>query len=103
MWHPVAGTYYVQVSGDPGAQFNLVVTRNADFNTNPNNSIATAQPFNGNGAVLGAITKELAPIYTLDDNLTNPPFPIWNTNPRTARLSRRRFQPRQPPRTTRLA
>ncbi len=29
-------TYYVQVTGDPGAQFNLVVTRGADFITEPN-------------------------------------------------------------------
>ena len=78
---PGDGTYYVQVSGDPGAKFNLVVTRNADFNTNPNSSIATAQAFNGNGAILGAINKESAPFYTLDDNLYSPPFPIWNTNP----------------------
>ena len=64
----------------PTTQFNLVVTRNADFNTNKNDSLATAQPFSGNTAILGAISQLTAPIYTLDDNLTNPPFPIWQTN-----------------------
>ena len=36
-------TYYVQVTGDPGAQFNLVVTRGADFTTQPHTTLATAQ------------------------------------------------------------
>ena len=36
-------TYYVQVTGTPGDTFNLVVTLGADFTTQPNNSIATAQ------------------------------------------------------------
>ena len=37
------GTYYVQVTGDPGLQFNLVVTRGADFTTQPHTTLATAQ------------------------------------------------------------
>ena len=37
------GTYYISVTGDPGAQFNLVVTRGADFTTQPHTTLATAQ------------------------------------------------------------
>ena len=33
----------VQVTGDPGLQFNLVVTRGADFTTQPHTTLATAQ------------------------------------------------------------
>ena len=75
------GTYYVQVTGNAGAKFNLVVTRGADFDTEKNNSIPTAQAFDGNGAVLGAITKGSSPFFVLDDNLYSPPFPIWVTDP----------------------
>jgi methionine-rich copper-binding protein CopC len=78
-----AGTYYVQVTGTPGANFNFVVTRSADFDTHKNNSIATAQAFNGNSAILGAITKGIPPFFVLDDNLYSPPFPIWPTDPTT--------------------
>src|SRR5262249_17840875 len=78
------GTYYVAVSGKPGAKFNLVVTRNADFDTEKNNSVATAQSLSGTTAVLGAITKGIPPFFVLDDNLYSPPFPIWPTDPTTA-------------------
>ena len=40
---PADGTYYIAVTGDPGAQFNLVVTRGADFTTQPHTTLATAQ------------------------------------------------------------
>jgi protocatechuate 3,4-dioxygenase beta subunit/methionine-rich copper-binding protein CopC len=49
---PSGGTYYVQVSGDPGLKFNLVVTRGADFITQPNSTPGTAQditPTQGSG------------------------------------------------------
>ena len=36
-------TYYVQVTGTSGDTFNLVVTRGADFTTQPTNSLAAAQ------------------------------------------------------------
>src|SRR5262249_49299387 len=38
-----SGTYYIGVSGTAGAKFNLVVTRGADFSTQPHNTLATAQ------------------------------------------------------------
>ncbi len=40
---PYDGTFYVQISGEPGAKFNLVVTRGADFNTQPANQYPSAQ------------------------------------------------------------
>ena len=38
------GTYYLKVSSDRGATYSLVVTRNADFDTEANDSIEKAQP-----------------------------------------------------------
>ena len=32
------GTYYVEVTGDPGVQYSVVVTRGADFSLQPHNS-----------------------------------------------------------------
>ena len=61
---PDDGTYYVEMTGDPGAQFNLVVTRGADFNTQPANQYPNAQDItatelsgdNKLGGVLGYLT-----------------------------------------------
>ncbi len=49
---PGAGTYYVRVVGN-GVTYRLVVTRNADFDTEPNNSIATAQDITATETALG--------------------------------------------------
>ncbi len=38
-----AGTYYLRVSGDASVPYNVVVTRNAAFDTEPNDTFATAQ------------------------------------------------------------
>src|SRR5262249_15166142 len=40
---PATGTYYAVVNGLPGTDYSLVVTRNAGFDTEPNNDIASAQ------------------------------------------------------------
>ena len=40
---PEDGTYYVEMTGTPGVKFNLVVTRGADFNTQPANQLPSAQ------------------------------------------------------------
>jgi hypothetical protein len=37
------GTYYIKVSGKAGLTYNLVVTKDADFNLTPNSTMATAQ------------------------------------------------------------
>ena len=38
-----AGTYYLRVSGDANVPYSVVVTRNAAFDTEPNDTFATAQ------------------------------------------------------------
>ena len=55
---PSSGTYYARITGGGGASnvaYNLVVTRNAAFDNEPNDSFATAQPIDGNRGALGAI------------------------------------------------
>jgi methionine-rich copper-binding protein CopC len=82
---PASGTYYVQVSGDPGVQYGLVVTRGSDF-TLHGNSFNNAQPLDGTSVALGAIVKSGASLFTLDDqegSFGNPYNPIWPTDPTT--------------------
>jgi hypothetical protein len=50
-----AGTYYVRVSGSAAATYSLVVTKNAAFDAEPNDSFAAAQPLGNVSGVLGAI------------------------------------------------
>ena len=47
------GTYYVEITGDPGVKYSLTVTRGADFDIEPNNTPATAQSLTGTNGVLG--------------------------------------------------
>ena len=49
------GTYYVEVTGDPGVQYSLTVTRNANFDIEPHDTITTAQSVTGTDGVLGAL------------------------------------------------
>ncbi len=74
---PGDGTYYVMVTGDPGVQFNLVVTRGADFNTQPNNQYPSAQDItateqsgdNKLGGVLGYLqTTDGTDYYSVNVN-----------------------------------
>ena len=51
---PVAGTYYAVITGASVTQYNLVVTRGAAFEKEPNNSLATAQDISGTLGALGA-------------------------------------------------
>ena len=51
------GTYYAHVSGTSWAQYNLVVTRGADFNREPNEDAATAQNLDRSHQVLGALGR----------------------------------------------
>ena len=48
-----AGTYYARVAGGNGAEYRLVVTKDADFDTESNDSFATAQPLSD--GVLGSL------------------------------------------------
>ena len=55
------GTYYARVSSPNSAlQYNLVVTRNAAFDTEDNNTAATAQPIDGNRGALGGIAPQMS-------------------------------------------
>ena len=48
-----SGTYFAVVTSAAHSQYNLVVTRNADFDTENNNTSATAQNITGTRGVLG--------------------------------------------------
>jgi uncharacterized protein YdeI (BOF family) len=50
------GTYYACVTGDSNVPYSLVITRNAGFDTEPNDSFATAQSISGTQGVLGYIS-----------------------------------------------
>jgi len=50
-----SGTYYARVSSAAAFPYNLVVTRNAAFDTEANDTFATAQPIGGNRGALGAL------------------------------------------------
>ncbi len=52
---PAGGTYYLLVTGQAAATYDVVVTRNAAFDTHPNSSFATAQSTTGTNEVFGAI------------------------------------------------
>src|SRR5262249_24814060 len=65
---PTSGTYYVSVTGAPGTTYNLVVTRNADFDTEQNDSFARAQNLDGAKGVLGyAAPSGLGRVFTFDN------------------------------------
>ncbi|HKD37938.1 MAG TPA: dockerin type I domain-containing protein, partial [Pirellulales bacterium] len=55
-----AGTYYVLVTGAPGAAYSLTVTRNAALAAGNNVSFATAQDITATRGALGAITLSAA-------------------------------------------
>ncbi len=50
-----AGTYYARVSGPAAADYGLVITRNADFDTEPNDPLARGQFLPSSGVVAGHI------------------------------------------------
>jgi extracellular elastinolytic metalloproteinase len=49
------GTYYLRLLGTANANYQLVVTRNAGFEAEPNDTLATAQDITGTRGVLGAV------------------------------------------------
>jgi hypothetical protein len=53
---PVAGTYYIDVTGDPGAHYSLVIVRGAGFDVGSNDTLFTAQSATGVNGVLGAFS-----------------------------------------------
>src|SRR5262249_39906922 len=52
---PSDGTYYLRVSGTGNADYNLVLTRDAAFDTEGNHTFATAQDVSGTQGVLGYV------------------------------------------------
>ncbi len=54
---PANGTYYIRVFGDVRHDYNLVVSVDAAFDTEPNDTQDTAQPLAGNKGALGAIVN----------------------------------------------
>jgi immune inhibitor InhA-like protein len=65
------GTYFLRVSGTVAATYDLVVTRNAAFDTEDNDTIATAQSLNPTQGALGHVTGGEAPVQlqNFDDGL----------------------------------
>jgi hypothetical protein len=67
-----AGTYYVRIAGAIGADYSLVVTRNAGFETNPNNTFATAQDITGTVGALGHLRKTIrVAVHGVDSTATS--------------------------------
>jgi hypothetical protein len=58
--NPSQATYYILVSGQTAATYDLVITRNAAFNNGSNNSTVTAQNISGLPGVLGYLTQTVA-------------------------------------------
>jgi subtilisin family serine protease len=52
---PTTGTYYARVSGAPPVPYNLIVTKNAVFETENNDTFSTAQSLTGSQGALGSI------------------------------------------------
>jgi subtilase family serine protease/methionine-rich copper-binding protein CopC len=56
---PAAGVYYARVTGSNSLQYGLVVSRGADFDREPNNSLVDAQDISYTGTALGGITGQV--------------------------------------------
>ncbi len=54
---PSTATYYVEISGNVGIDYSVVVTRGADFTLQPHNSYATAQILTGSDGALGYLAR----------------------------------------------
>lgn len=57
---PVTGEYYLEVTGDPGVEYNLGILRGATFDREPNNGIGRAQSLDGTHGALGAIATPVS-------------------------------------------
>jgi hypothetical protein len=58
-----AGTYYLTVAGDSNVPYNLLLTRGTAFDTEANDSFATAQTATGNRGILGALQPGGVGVY----------------------------------------
>jgi hypothetical protein len=86
-------TYYVRVGGDANVPYSLVVTRNAAFDTEPNDTAATAQALGGNQGALGFVRGGNSVAFdfesgqqgfTINNNLrgTEPSAGLWHLSTR---------------------
>jgi hypothetical protein len=83
-------TYYAQVIRASQGDYSLIVTRNADFDTERNNDIASAQNLiaaeaAGRRWVVGAIEPPLAPLFATDSSHTST---IQQIDPETGAIIR---------------
>ncbi|MDB5298619.1 MAG: Thermophilic serine proteinase precursor, partial [Phycisphaerales bacterium] len=53
---PSAGTYYVRVGGDGGLSYSVLATRGAEFDSEPNDTLASAQSIDQTRMVLGSLS-----------------------------------------------
>jgi hypothetical protein len=67
-----AGTYFARVAGDPGVNYSLVVTRNAAFDREANNTQAAAQPLGRNAGALGHLTAGIGTALNFTEVPTQP-------------------------------
>ena len=77
------GEYYVEITGDPGDQYSLAVTRGATFSVQDHHTYSTAQNLTGTNGVLGYLAPPTPLLYTLDDQHSGSANPIWATDPTT--------------------
>ena len=79
---PATGTYYIEITGDPGLQYSVAVTRGADFQppdrtTRPRRPKTSPAP----AACWATSHRPPGPLYILDDNLYSPPVPDLSGRP----------------------
>ncbi len=67
-----ADTYYAVVSGTPGIDYSLVLTCDADFDTEPNGDTGTAQAITPGGVVLGYAEEITEYAFTKIADTTGP-------------------------------
>ena len=61
-------TYYVRITNGSISDYGLVVTRGTDFDTEANDSLATAQDISGAGSVLGSVDSGQDDYYAVSLN-----------------------------------
>lgn len=71
----VSGTYYAVLTGEPRAQYTLVVTRGATVDVENNDDTAASQALGARRVILGAVTPKITPgagvIESFDDGNLN--------------------------------
>jgi autotransporter-associated beta strand protein len=77
-----AGTYYARVTGDGNVPYSLVVAKNAAFDRESNDTLATAQPLGNNNGALGSITTTAnEDWYSFDVSSSTSPIRIETSTP----------------------